>query len=154
MPFFRCLRGAAEARIDEIPCIFPASREFGIFRDEFAADLPPSSGESPANLTSSIRVRPGRPILAPKKRLGPPSRRAITENHRSRGVAASQSLDNGALTRDEGCLPFFSGLDTLSSIFRGFAVSALGKTRCKTPSLSVASIRSRSMFSDSVKTRS
>ena len=22
---FRCLRGAAEARIDEIPCIFPAS---------------------------------------------------------------------------------------------------------------------------------
>jgi len=125
-----------------------------IARGTDGSDPSPSSGESPANLTSSIRVRPGRPILAPKKRLGPPSRRAITENHRSRGVAASQSLDNGALTRDEGCLPFFSGLDTLSSIFRGFAVSALGKTRCKTPSLSVASIRSRSMFSDSVKTRS
>jgi hypothetical protein len=37
---FRRLRGAAEARTDEIPCIFPASREFGIFRDEFAADSP------------------------------------------------------------------------------------------------------------------
>jgi hypothetical protein len=29
----------------------------------------PSSGESPANLNTSIRVDPGRPILAPKKRL-------------------------------------------------------------------------------------
>jgi hypothetical protein len=29
---FFCLRGAVEARIDEIPCIFPANREFG-FRD-------------------------------------------------------------------------------------------------------------------------
>ena len=28
-----------------------------------------SSGESPANLNTSIRVDPGRPILAPKKRL-------------------------------------------------------------------------------------
>jgi hypothetical protein len=28
-----------------------------------------STGESPANLTSSIRVHPGLPILAPKKRL-------------------------------------------------------------------------------------
>src|ERR1700736_2024129 len=36
MPFF----AASEARIDEIPCKLPASREFGIFRDEFAADSP------------------------------------------------------------------------------------------------------------------
>ena len=28
-----------KAKIDEIPCIFPASREFG-FRDEFAPDCP------------------------------------------------------------------------------------------------------------------
>ena len=44
--------------------------------------------------------------------------------------------------------------DALSSIFLAFAVSALGRTRCKTPSFSLASIRSRSMFSESVKTRS
>src|SRR6516164_8803191 len=44
--------------------------------------------------------------------------------------------------------------DALSSIFLAFAVSAFGRTRRNTPSLSVASIRSRSMFSESVKTRS
>ena len=44
--------------------------------------------------------------------------------------------------------------EALSSIFLGFAVSDFGRTRCKTPSLSVASIRSRSIFSESVKTRS
>src|SRR5690242_10667017 len=42
----------------------------------------------------------------------------------------------------------------LSSIFLAFAVSAFGITRCRTPSLSRASIRSRSIFSESVKTRS
>src|SRR5258708_36456612 len=31
--------GATEQKIDEIPCIFPASREFGC-RDEFAQDCP------------------------------------------------------------------------------------------------------------------
>jgi hypothetical protein len=41
-----------------------------------------------------------------------------------------------------------------SSIFLAFAGSALGRTRCKTPFLSVASIRSRSIFSESVKMRS
>jgi hypothetical protein len=48
-------RGAAEARIDEIPCILPASREFGIFRDEFAADSP-----------LQRRVRE---LLVPKRRI-------------------------------------------------------------------------------------
>src|SRR6266446_3825552 len=32
-----------KAKIDEIPCIFPASREFG-FRDEFAPDCPLQRG--------------------------------------------------------------------------------------------------------------
>ena len=35
----------------------------------------------------------------------------------------------------------------LSSIFRGFTVSALWSTRCRTPFLNGASMRSRSMFS-------
>ena len=41
---------ATEPKIDEIPCIFPASREFGI--SETSSQLtPPSSAESSANLT-------------------------------------------------------------------------------------------------------
>ena len=42
----------------------------------------------------------------------------------------------------------------LSSILLAIALSALGSTRCKTPSLRVASMRSRSMFSESVNIRS
>jgi hypothetical protein len=44
--------------------------------------------------------------------------------------------------------------EALSSIFLAFAASAFGRTSRNTPSLMVASMRSRSMFSDSVKTRS
>src|SRR5215469_8724127 len=44
--------------------------------------------------------------------------------------------------------------EVLSSIFRALAGSALGRTRCNTPSLRVASILSRSMASESVNTRS
>jgi len=42
----------------------------------------------------------------------------------------------------------------LSSILLALAASAFGRTSCKTPPLRVASMRSRSMFSDRVKTRS
>jgi len=44
--------------------------------------------------------------------------------------------------------------EALSSILLALAASAFGRTSCKTPSLRVASMRSRSMFSDRVKTRS
>ena len=47
---FRCLRGARKPGIGEIPCIFPASREFGISETSSQLTLP-SSGESSANLT-------------------------------------------------------------------------------------------------------
>src|SRR5580693_8475386 len=40
MPFFTVSEAPPRPEIDEIPCKLPASREFGIFRDEFAADSP------------------------------------------------------------------------------------------------------------------
>src|SRR6516162_3197175 len=42
----------------------------------------------------------------------------------------------------------------LSSILLALALSALGRTRFRTPSFSIASMRSRSMFSESVNTLS
>src|SRR5271157_4553445 len=56
----------------------------------------------------------------------------------------------GGITR----LRDVSGHPDLSSIFLALALSALGRTRFKTPSFSVASMRSRSMFSDRVNTLS
>ena len=44
MPFFAAFEAPPRPEIDEIPCIFPASREFGIFRDEFAATLTREEG--------------------------------------------------------------------------------------------------------------
>ena len=51
-------------------------------------------------------------------------------------------------------LSVFRAHEILSSIFRALAGSAFGRTRCNTPSLSVASILSRSIASESVNTRS
>src|ERR1700738_4141622 len=47
----------------------PGSRNDGSPPETSSLETLPSSGESPANLNTSIRVDPGRPILAPKKRL-------------------------------------------------------------------------------------
>ena len=45
---FRCLRGARKPGIGEIPCIFPASREFGISETSSQLTLP-STRESQSN---------------------------------------------------------------------------------------------------------
>src|SRR5271157_2177259 len=64
--------------------------------------------------------------------------------------AQTQKRLGGGITR----LRDVSGHPDLSSIFLALALSALGRTRFKTPSFSVASMRSRSMFSDRVNTLS
>jgi hypothetical protein len=67
---------------------------------------------------------------------------------------AKNKAERGLVPRLRLCSCYIRYYEALSSILRGFAVSAFGRTRWSTPSFKVASIRSRSMFSERVKTRS
>src|SRR5712664_4000129 len=60
MLFCRWIRRLSQ-KIDEIPCIFPASREFGC-RDEFAQDCP---------LQRRVRLSPETAFVGRESRLSP-----------------------------------------------------------------------------------
>src|SRR6267378_62578 len=59
-------RGGGCYRIPELPCIFPASREFG-FRDEFAPDCPLQRGVNCEPVRAG-GIQPGDPLPLQKGR--------------------------------------------------------------------------------------
>src|SRR5271157_5457340 len=86
-------------------------------------------------------LRDGRLVLRSRRRRSTRDRDAALRKIPSH--AQTQKRLGGGITR----LRDVSGHPDLSSIFLALALSALGRTRFKTPSFSVASMRSRSSFS-------
>jgi 5-methyltetrahydropteroyltriglutamate--homocysteine methyltransferase len=64
LPFFAASGGAAEARIGEIPCIFPASREFGTSEALSAFEAANPRHEHEYHIFERVKVPEGK-VLCP-----------------------------------------------------------------------------------------